>query len=265
MTNPTRPTAVITGASSGIGAVYADRLAARGHDLILIARRADRLDALATRLQASHGIKARPMVADLSTETGIAAVEALLQSDTAISVLVNNAGLCHVGPIASMTAAEHSEMLMVNLVAPSRLAHAVLPAFLARNTGTIINIGSANSVRPFPGTAVYSGTKAYILSLSFALQDEVEGTGIRVQAVLPSATATEMWDTPEFKKLEVPFEMLMSTEAMVDAAISGLDQGELVTMPSVADIDDWNRFDAAGRDLFAAAANAQPAPRYRAA
>lgn len=265
MTLSPRPTALITGASSGIGAVYADRLAARGIDLILVARRADRLQALAARLNADHGVTARPMIADLATEQGIATVESLLRTDPAITLLVNNAGLSRVGPFATLSDADHASLLMVNLVAPSRLAHAILPGFLARNAGTIINIGSANSVRPYPGTAVYSGTKAYILSLSLSLQDEVAGTGIRVQAVLPAATATEIWDGSGFELKDVPPDFVMTTEDMVDAALSGLDQGEAVTMPSVPDRADWERYDAASRDLFAAAANGQPAARYRAA
>lgn len=260
-----RSKALITGASSGIGAVYADRLAARGHDLILVARRVDRLQALATTLADTYGVAVQHQIADLATEQGIATVEAVLRDDPAIALLLNNAGLSRVGPFAQMSAADHAQLLMVNLVAPSRLAHAALPAFLARNAGTIINVGSANSIRPYPGTAVYSGTKAYLLSLSLALQDEVAGTAVRIHAVLPAATATEIWDGSGYELKDVPPQMVMSTEAMVDAALEGMDQGEPVTMPSVADIADWTRFDTAGRDLFAAAAHGTPAARYLAA
>jgi uncharacterized protein len=265
MTSLPRQTALITGASSGIGAVYADRLAARGHDLILVARRGDRLQALATRLTATHGVIVRPVIADLATEPGIATVEALLRTDPSITLLLNNAGLSRVGPFTDLSAVDHASLLMVNLVAPSRLAHAALPGFLARDAGTIINIGSVNSVRPYPGTAVYSGTKAYILSLSLALQDEVANTGVRVQAVLPAATATEIWDGSGFELKDVPVHLVMTTEAMVDAALSGLDQGEAVTMPSVADHACWERYETASRELFGAASNSQPAARYAAA
>ncbi|MGL4239065.1 SDR family NAD(P)-dependent oxidoreductase, partial [Tabrizicola sp.] len=191
---PPRPVAVITGASSGIGAVYADRFAARGHDLVLVARRGDRLAELGNRLWARYGVAVRPLVADLSTEPGIAAVEALLESDAGVTVLVNNAGLSRLGRFIDLSPADHASLLMVNAVAPSRLARAALPGFVARDSGTIINIASANAVSPYPGTTVYSATKSFVLSLSLGLQNEVEGTGVRVQAVVPASTATEVWD-----------------------------------------------------------------------
>ena len=264
-TQSARPVAVITGASSGIGAVYAERLAARGFDLILVARRADRLNDAARRLAASQGIEARALVADLSTDAGIAAVEAELSRNTRVSMLVNNAGLVRVGPFATLAADDHRRMLVVNVMAPSLLARAVLPGFLARGAGTIINIGSANSVRPYPGTAVYSGSKAFVLSLSLALRDEVAGTGVRLQAVLPAATATEIWDGSGFELKDVPANLVMPVEAMVDAALAGLDRGEDVTLPSVPDSADWDRYDAASVALFAATQTGTPAARYRAA
>jgi uncharacterized protein len=257
------PVAVITGASSGIGAVYADRFAARGHDLVLVARRGDRLAALGERLWARYGVTVRPLVADLSTEPGIAAVEALLENDDGVTVLVNNAGLSRLGRFIDLSPADHNNLLMVNAVAPSRLARAVLPGFVARDTGTIINIASANAVSPYPGTTVYSATKAFILSLSLGLQNEVEGTGVVVQAVVPASTATEVWDGMGIDLKDLPPETVMPTEIMVDAALAGLDLGEAITFPSLPDPALVANFVTTGRDLFAAAQTGTPAARYR--
>lgn len=261
--NAKRGVALVTGASSGIGAVYAERLAARGHDLVLVARRADRLDTLASRIASAHGVAVRPLVADLSTEPGIASVEALLGADARITMLVNNAGLSRLGRLIDLSAADHNSLLMVNAVALSRLARVAMMAFIARGKGTIVNIASANAVHPYPGTALYSATKAFVLSLSLGLQQEVEGTGVAVQAVLPASTATEVWDGMGVDLKDLPPEIVMSAEAMVDAALTGLDAGEAVTFPSVAEAAAWESYSASSRDLFAAAQTGTPAPRYR--
>lgn len=258
-----RGVALVTGASSGIGAVYADRLAARGHDLVLVARRADRMHALASRIASVHGVAVRPLVADLSTGPGIASVEALLDTDARVTMLVNNAGVSRLGRYIDLSAADHNGLLMVNAVAPSRLARAAMVAFIARDEGTIVNIASANAVHPYPGTALYSATKAFVLSLSLGLQREVEGTGVTVQAVLPASTATEAWDGMGIDLKDLPPETVMSAEAMVDAALTGLYAGEAVTFPSVADPVAWESHSSASRDLFAAAQTGTPAPRYR--
>ena len=256
--------AVVTGASSGIGAVYADRLARRGHDLILVARRADRLQTLAVRLAADHGRRVEPLAADLATEAGLRTVEQALKGRAEVTMLVNNAGLARMSPLARAPLADSLAQIALNVTAPVRLAQAVLPGFKARGTGTIVNIASILGIHSLPSSAVYSGSKAFMLAFSRGLQAEVRDSGVRVQAVLPAATATEIWDQSGTPLASFDAGVVMTAEAMVDAALAGLDQGEAVTWPSLADAALWERFEAARSALFAATQTGTPAPRYTA-
>jgi short-subunit dehydrogenase len=260
-----KKTAVVTGASSGIGAVYADRLAARGYDLILVARRADRLAALSSKLSETHGAKVQVLVADLEKDADIASVEAVLANDASVHVLVNNAGFARLRPLAQSSLNDSSSQVALNITSLTRLTHAVLPGFLSRNDGVIINIASVLAVHSLPVSSVYSGTKAYVLAFTRGLQDELAKTGVKVQVVLPASTATEIWSEGVSG---VPLsalrpETVMSAEDMVDAALAGLDNGEAVTWPSVADESLWAKYDAARAALFAATQTGTPAPRYR--
>jgi short-subunit dehydrogenase len=260
-------TAVVTGASSGIGAVYADRLAARGYDLILVARRADRLQALADRLSRTHGTKVRVLVADLSREGDLTDVEAVIRRDDSVQVLVNNAGIARFSPFASSAIADSASQIALNITALTRLALAVLPCFVTRNQGTLINVASVLAVHALPISSVYSATKAYVLQFSRGLQGELANTGVKVQAVLPAATATEIW-TEEVSGVPLSAlnkDSVMSAEDLVDAALAGLDQGEAVTWPSVGDDGLWTTFDAARGALFASTQTGTPAARYRTA
>jgi short-subunit dehydrogenase len=263
MTTSTK-TAVVTGASSGIGAVYADRLAARGYDLILVARRADRLNALADKLSAAHGVRVQVLMADLGKESDLAAVEAVLRRDASVELLVNNAGIARMRPFAQSSVADSAAQIALNITALTRLTHAVLPGLLARNAGTIVNIASVLAVHALPISSVYSATKAYVLQFTRGLQGELAGTGVKAQAVLPAATETEIW-TEEVSG--VPLSALdkatvMSAENLVDAALAGLDQGEAVTWPNVGDAGLWDTFDTARSTLFAATRTGTPAARY---
>lgn len=264
MTNASS-TAVVTGASSGIGAVYAQRLAARGHDLILVARRADRLNALAARLSAAHGIRARVVVADLSRESDLADVEAQLARDESIRLLVNNAGIARMSPFARSSTADAGSQIALNITALTRLTHAVLPGFIARDDGAIINIASVLAVHALPVSAVYSATKAYVLQFTRGLQGELAGTGVKIQAVLPAATETEIWseETSGVPLSALNKDTVMSADDLVDAALAGFDGGEAVTWPSVDDGNLWDRFDAARAALFGATQTGTPAARYR--
>ena len=188
------PIAVVTGASSGIGAVYADRLAARGYDLVLVARRIERLKQLADTLTVAHGVEVHAIEADLTQETGLAPVEDVLRSEARVSLLVNNAGNGKLSSTADMADADAASTIALNVVAPTRLARAVLPAFLKRNSGAIINISSVMALQALPITTLYSATKSYLLMFSQGLQSELADTGVRVQAVLPAGTATEFYD-----------------------------------------------------------------------
>ncbi|MFZ6767950.1 SDR family NAD(P)-dependent oxidoreductase [Undibacterium sp. Di26W] len=264
MTNPnSKNVALVTGASSGIGAVYADRLAARGYDLILVARRADRLEALCAQLSKAHGIKAEAISADLTKDQDLARIETLLATNGDVRVLVNNAGIARLGPAAQTSADDAQSQIALNITALTRLTQAALPAFVARNQGLIINIASALAVHSLPISAIYSGTKAFVLQYSRGLQQELAETGVKVQLVLPASTATELWDLSGVPLAALNKNTLMTTEHMVDAALAGLDQGETVTWPSVADATLWEKYDAARSELFANTQAGTPAPRYK--
>ncbi len=260
--NPSKKIAVVTGASSGIGSVYADRLARRGYDLLLVARRGDRLQNLAAKLEQAYGIKAETWVADLEKEDDLTRLESVLAGNPAIRVLVNNAGIAKLSPLAETSVKNSLAQIALNITALTRLTHAVLPAFKERNEGVIINIASVLAVHALPVSAVYSGTKAFVLNFSRGLQQELTNTGVRVQVVLPAATATDLWDISGVPLATLPQEAVMSAEHLVDAALAGFDQGESVTWPSLADAAHWERYDAARFDLFAATQTGTPAPRF---
>lgn len=257
-------TAVVTGASSGIGAVYAQRLAARGYDLVLVARRADRLAALAEQLIKAHGVDVRVLAADLEKDADVARVETLLKEDSSVAMLVNNAGLARLRPLLETSADDAHSQVALNITALTRLTQAVLPAFIARDAGTIINVASVLAVHSLPISAVYSGSKAYVLAFTRGLQDELAKTGVTVQLALPASTATEIWseEVSGIPLSALRKESIMSAEDMVDAALTGLDNGETITWPSVADEGLWTAYDAARSSLFAATQTGLPAPRY---
>jgi hypothetical protein len=264
MSHPSsKPVAVVTGASAGIGAVYADRLAARGYDLILVARRTDRLKALSTRLAAAHGTKVDVVEADLTNDADITRVEKVIQANPAISLLVNNAGNSTLAPVAKTSEKDAAAMVALNITALTRLTHAILPAFIARNEGAIINIASVLAFHSLAISAIYSGTKGYVMNFSRGLQQELAETNVRVQLVLPASTATELWDLSGVPLASLNQASVMSAEDLVDAALAGFDMGEDITLPPVADATLWDKFDAARAALFGATQTSQPAPRYR--
>jgi short-subunit dehydrogenase len=261
--SPSKGTALITGASTGIGAVYADRLAKRGYDLILVARNEARLKALAARLTRETGRSVTALPADLSDKADLAKVESVLRDDRAITMLVNNAGIGSVAPLLNADIEKMDEIIALNITALTRLTYAAAPAFVARGAGTIINVASVVGISPETLNGVYGASKAYVIALSHSLQHELAENGIRIQAVLPGATATALWDKAGLPLKNLPASIVMSPEDMVDAALVGLDQGELVTIPGLHDGDEWTRFEAARRALSKRFANSVPAPRYR--
>jgi short-subunit dehydrogenase len=262
MTTQSKGTALITGASSGIGAVYADRLARRGYDLIIVARSRGKLDKLAARLTNETQRSVEVLPADLSDKGDLARVEETLKNDASITLLVNNAGIGTFAPLLNSDVNKMDEMISLNVGALTRLTYAVVPGFVARGTGTIVNISSIVAISPETLNGVYGGSKAYVLAFSHSLQHELASKGIRVQAVLPGATATEFWDTGGLPVHNLPSEIVMTTENLVDAALSGLDQGELVTIPALADEGEWDRFEAARRDMSTRLSRTKPAARY---
>lgn len=255
-------TALITGASSGIGAVYADRLARRGYDLILVARNRDRLDALASRLTAETNRTIEAITADLGDKADLARVEDTLRTDASITLLVNNAGVGATAPLLNSDIGKMDDMIALNVGALTRLTYAAVPGFVARGGGTIINISSIVAVAPEILNGVYAGSKAFVLAFSQSLKHELADKGVRVQTVLPGATATEFWGIAGTPVEHLPTQIVMTAEDMVDAALAGLDQGELVTIPSLPDAADWHAADDARRALGPNLSRTAPAERY---
>jgi len=257
-----RGVAVITGASSGIGATYAERLARRGYDLLLVARDQARLVDLAARLRAASGVEVETSRADLTDPSDLAQLAQRLKSDPAISLLVNNAGVAVGGPLVGADPQRLDNMISLNVVAATQLAVAAATAFAARRRGTLINIASILALAPERFNGAYSGTKAYVLNLSQALQEELGPLGVRVQAVLPGATRTELWARADVDIASLPPEIVMEVDEMVDAALAGLDLGEAVTIPSLPDAGDWDAFTAMRRGLAPGLSRQHAAARY---
>lgn len=260
--NNPKGTALITGASTGIGAIYADRLAQRGHDLILVARNAERLAAVASRISDSSGRKVKVVQADLGNQAELAQVENILRSDASITVLVNNAGFGAVTPLLNSDVDRMEEMIDVNVTALTRLTYAAVPGFVARGGGAVINIASVVAIGPEILNGVYGASKAFVLALTQSLQHELGSQGIRVQAVLPGATATEFWDIAGLAHSNLREGSVMRAEDMVDAALAGFDQGEVITIPPLQDGDEWSSYEATRRDLTQRLSHARPGARY---
>jgi uncharacterized protein len=254
--------AVITGASSGIGAVCADRLARRGYDLLLVARNRERMQDLAKKLAADTGHKVELLAADLTDSKDLAGVERILREDPRITLLVNNAGVASTAPLLNSDVTDMSQVIALNVEALTRLTYAVAPEFVKRGSGIIINIGSVVGVAPELLNGVYGGTKAYVLAFSQSLRHELAEKGVTVQVVLPGATATELWKKAGTPVEHLPQEIVMSTEDMVDAALAGLDQGEFVTLPALPDAGQWQNYEAARQAMIPNLSRMEPAARY---
>lgn len=256
--------ALITGASSGIGAIYADRLARRGYDLILVARNRERLDVLAKRLSDETGRAVEVVAADLADKADLRRIETLLRTDASITLLVNNAGLGATAPLLNADIDKMEQMIDLNVTALTRLTYAAVPGFVARGGGAIINISSIVAVGPEILNGVYGGSKAFVLAFSQSLHHELKAKSVKIQAVLPGATATEFWDIAGTPVQHLPGEIVMQANDMVDASLAGFDQGELITIPSLPEAADWDRYEAARQGLMPNLSRAEPAARYRA-
>jgi short-subunit dehydrogenase len=264
-TSTSQGTALITGASSGIGAIYADRLARRGYDLILVARNQSRLEELAARLRDETGRSIEIVPADLNDEADLRRVETVLRTNGRISMLVNNAGIGGAAPLLASDVDAMDRMIRLNVLALTRLTYAAAPAFVERGTGTIINIASIVAISPETLNGVYGGSKAFVLAFSQSLQHELGEKGVRIQAVLPGATATEFWDIAGLPVSNLPSEIVMVAPDLVDAALTGLDQGETVTIPALEDKSEWDAYEAARRAMAGKLSRTKPATRYNVA
>ncbi|MCI1033416.1 MULTISPECIES: SDR family NAD(P)-dependent oxidoreductase [Raoultella] len=257
-----KSTVLVTGASTGIGAVYAERFAQRGHDLVLVARNTERLTALAQRLRSEAGVQVDILTADLTNDDDVAAVEQRLREDTRIGILINNAGTAIPGDFINQNGEEISRLIALNVTAVTRLAHAIAPRLAAAGEGAIVNIASVVGLAPEMGLTVYGATKAFVLFLSQALDVELSARGVYVQAVLPAATRTEIWQRSGKDVDTIPG--LMEVDKLVDAALAGFDRRELVTIPPLHDEAQWSAMNAARQAMLPGFAQSEPAPRYRA-
>jgi short-subunit dehydrogenase len=259
----TRPTVLITGASSGIGATYAERFARRGHDLVLVARDKARLAALAAGLRQEHGVAVDVLPADLTQRDELATVEARLRDDARIGILINNAGIAQSGGFVEQSADSIEQLVTLNTTALTRLAAAVAPRLANAGEGAIVNIGSVVGLAPEFGMTVYGATKAFVLFLSQGLSLELAPKGVYVQAVLPAATRTEIWERAGIDVNTLP--EVMEVGELVDAALVGFDRRETVTIPPLHVAARWDALDATRQALLTDIRQARAAERYRAA
>jgi uncharacterized protein len=232
--NLPRGRALITGASSGIGEVYARRLAAAGFDLTLVARRADRLQALAAELTAAHSISAEVLVADLSRDDDINRVAENLAHSPDLVLLINNAGFGTRGNLIEADTGRQVDMIKVHDIATVVLARAALPGLVERGGGAIINVSSVSAFFPSPGGATYSATKVFLNNFSEALQSELTGTGVKVQALCPGFFYSEFHDTPDyegFSRDQVPAKMWMTAEQVADESLAALAGDRVIVVP----------------------------------
>lgn len=234
MKQPPLRTALITGASSGIGAAFARRLARQNYRLILVARREARLQELADELQQQCHISAEVLAADLSTAEGIHRVEERIATAGALDLLINNAGFGTYGHFTDVGADRHEDMINVHVTASIRLCRAALPTMLKRGRGSIINVASVAAFFPLPGNATYAASKAYLVTFSEALQREVAGSGVKIQALCPGFTVTEFHGTPEYKgfdRSEVPKVLWMRSEDVVSVSLRSLRRNHVICIP----------------------------------
>ncbi|MDI3397238.1 SDR family oxidoreductase [Pseudomonas sp. V88_4] len=257
----TRPTVLITGASTGIGAVYADRFAQRGHDLVLVARDKARLDTLAARLRSEHDVAVDVIPADLTQLADLTTVESRLRDDARIGILVNNAGAALSGLFVDQSTDSVAQLVALNTTALVRLASAIAPRLAKAGDGAIINIGSVVGLAPEFGMSVYGATKAFVLFLSQGLSLELSPQGVYVQAVLPAATRTEIWDR---SGIDVnTLSEIMEVGDLVDAALVGFDRREPVTIPPLHEAERWDDLQGARQGLLGQIRQSAVAQRYQ--
>jgi uncharacterized protein len=255
-TQRTRPCALVTGASSGLGEAFAERLAADGHDLIVVARREDRLRALADRLRDTHGAATEVLVADLTAPQDLRRVEARIATGPALELLVNNAGFGGYRPFLQLDPDRAEDLIRLQVLAVTRLARAALPAMVARGRGALINVSSQlafSAALPSPplppGRAVYAATKAYVNAFTQLLAGELAETGVQLQALCPGVMRTEFYARMGTDVNRLPMRPLEPSE-VVSASLAGLQRGEVLCVPGLDDASALDRVRAAERHLL---------------
>jgi short-subunit dehydrogenase len=259
MTNA-RPLALVTGASSGIGRSYAEALAARGYDLVLVARRADRLRDLAAKLS----VDVEAVTADLGADEGRAAVADVCKKRP-LDLLVNNAGVAWYATFAKVTPQHAEEVLRVNTLAVVALSRAAIEGMVSRGRGAIVNVASllafSGAMRGpmFPARAVYAGTKAFVVAFTQILATELEGTGVKAQVVCPGVVATEFHSVQGMDTSKLP---RLSSDDLVKGALLDLDAGIVVSIPTLEDRSALDAIGAAEGALLGQTLKGELAPRY---
>jgi hypothetical protein len=230
------PIALITGASSGIGEAYARILASRGYRLVLVARRADRLDALAGELQTAHGIEAASLPADLSKPGDTERVAACIGELPPLTLQINNAGFGNPGLFHEIDPKSHTDMVAVHCTATVRLARAALPKMVSRRGGAVINVSSIAGILGEAGGPMYGATKAFLVRFSKNLASELRGTGVGVQALCPGLTRTEFHDGPgyeDFDRQGYPNWLWMEASDVVIESLAEVERGKVVVVPGL--------------------------------
>ena len=258
----TRGTAVVTGASAGIGRVFADRLARQGYNLILVARRASRLEDLALELRKRYEVGVEPIAADLAASEGVERIVEYFSVRDDITLLVNNAGTATLGNVWESKPASLAAMINLNVVALTRLCAAALFAFRSRDRGAIVNVGSVLGFHSLPISSIYSGTKGYVLNFTLGIQQEVAGSNVKVHLAAPGAIATDLWEISGVPLSNLDPAIVMTAERAVDAILSGFALGESVILPSVESSDLLQHYEEARLALLTASQTSSPANRY---
>lgn len=259
----TRQTAVITGASSGIGLAYAQFLSRRGYDLILVARRKERLEQLAFTLEEHSKSIVTTMSADLASEEDLRRVQSVFHERKDISILVNNAGVGALGPTSKVEISSVENLVKVNVLALTTLSLAALAAFKSRGDGLLVNIASVIALGPSATAAAYSGSKAYVMNFSRSLEQEYAETSITVQTIFPGPIKSEFWAASGVSTPGFPEELFMTAETLVETAMRAVDLKEKVTFPNLPDLASWTEFEGARKKFYKSVlATGKPAARY---
>ena len=268
MSTNMRPRALVTGASSGIGAAFAERLAKDGYDLIVVARRRDKLEELAQRLRESHQVNVEVLVADLSKPDSLRTVEKRIAEDSALELLVNNAGFGGYMPFVELDPDRAEELINLKVLAVTRLTRAALPGMIGRGRGSIINVSSrlgfsgSMSSSQLPKRATYAGSNAYINTFTQLLQSELEGTGVQVQALCPGLVATEFHTHVGTDTSRFPAAIVMQPEDLVSASLAGLKLGEAICVPALEDVNLLTQIQESERKFFELSRTGNVAKRY---
>jgi len=240
MSTPRKLTALITGASSGIGAALARRFARGGFNVVLVARSADKLEALAKALAAEHGVKAWAVAADLARPDAAAGLaSAMKRARRPIDLLVNNAGVLAHGSFVELPAQRHQQLIDLNVSGLTAMLAAFVPPMVARGQGRVLNVASIAAFQPVPSLASYAATKAYVLSLTESLSEELKGTGVSITALCPGITATGMLEQARAEHAELarlPGFVIGSAEAVADEGFEACMQGEVIRVPGVLNL-----------------------------